>query len=410
MNQSEQITKMSKRQIWLRILAYATVAIVVVAVGVLLYLTNKKRVAPIVFSNNQMLAELWSSYKKTTIEEGTGRTVDRELDNISTSEGESYTMLRAVWMDDQTTFDRTLKWAKANLQRKDHLFAWRYGPLDDGSYGIQTHLGGQNTASDADCDIALALIMASERWNDPSYLKEAKPIIQSVWEREVVMVKGKPVLAALDLESAPDKKEIIVNPSYFSPFEYKVFATIDPKHDWLALSDNSYDILMALSRDKLTSSKSSGLPPDWVSMDKTTGAFGKPAKGQTTDYGWDAIRTPWRIALDWQWNKDPRAKQVLATFRFLGDEWRKHGQLKAIYAHDGSVVGDYESLSMYGTAMGYFSVIDPAAGQEVYDRKLKVLYNPDTQSAVQGLRYFDANWTWFGIALTLEALPNLTKL
>jgi endo-1,4-beta-D-glucanase Y len=401
---------MLKRQAWTRVLVYGAVALIFVTAASILYLHSKKRVAPMIFSNNAMLAEMWSSYKKTIIEPGTYRALDRELDNITTSEGQSYTMLRAVWMDDQIAFDLSLKWTKQYLQRPDHLFAWRWGPKPDGTYGIQDHLGGQNTASDADCDIALALIMASKRWDDPSYLEEAKRIIKSVWEREVVMIKGKPVLVALDLESDPRKQEVIINPSYFSPFEYKVFATIDPKHDWLGLSDNSYDILLDVSEDKLTSRKSSGLVPDWVSMNKATGKFGRPAKGQTTDYGWDAVRTPWRLALDWQWYKDPRAKQVLAKLHFLGDQWHKHGQLKAIYSHDGSVVGDYESLSMYGTAMGYFLVIDPAAGKEVYKRKLQVLYNPDTQSAVQGLRYFDANWVWFGIALVHNALPNLTEL
>lgn len=395
---------------WTRIFLFGSVATIFVTAGTILYLDSKKRVAPIIFSSNQMLAELWSSYKETTIEPGTYRAVDRELDNITTSEGQSYSLLRAVWMDDQTTFDQSLKWTKQFIQRPDHLFAWRYGPLEDGSYGIQTDQGGYNTASDADCDIALALIMATKRWGDPSYLEEAKKIIASVWKHEVVMVAGKPVLAALDLESDPIKKEIIVNPSYFSPFEYKVFATIDPKHDWLALSDNSYDILLALSEDTLGLDTSSGLPPDWVSMNKVTGAFGKPAFGQTTDYGFDAVRTPWRMALDWQWNKDPRAKEVLSRYRFLGDQWRQHGHLKAIYTHDGLVGGDYESLTMYGTAMGYFLVMDQEAGRELYERKLQVLYDPDTQSAVQGLRYYDANWTWFGIALTHNALPNLTKL
>lgn len=399
-----------KRQIWTRVFLVGAVTIIFAAAGGILYLHSKKRVAPIIFSNNQMLAELWSSYKKTIIEPGTYRTLDRELDNITTSEGQSYTMLRAVWMDDQTAFDQSLKWAQAFLQRPDHLFAWRYGPKPDGSYGIQAHLGGQNTASDADCDIALALIMASKRWNDPSYLEEAKRIIKSVWEREVVMIQGRPVLVALDLESDPRKQSVIVNPSYFSPFEYKVFATIDKRHDWLGLADNSYALLLALSKDKLGLRKNSGLPPDWVSMDKATGKFGKPAKGQTTDYGWDAIRTPWRLALDWQWFKDPRAKQVLGTMHFLGDQWHQHGELKAIYARDGRVVGDYESLAMYGTTMGYFLVIDPLGGREVYERKLQVLYNPDTQSAVEGLRYYDSNWIWFGIALAQNALPNLTEL
>jgi endo-1,4-beta-D-glucanase Y len=401
---------MFKRQTWTRVLVFTAGALIVATALGVLYLDSKKRITPIVFSNNQMLAELWSSYKKTIVEPGTYRTVDRELDNITTSEGQSYTMLRAVWMDDQTMFDQSLKWAQTYLQRPDHLFAWRYGPMGDGTYNVQTHLGGQNAASDADCDIALALIMASTRWKDPSYLEEAQKIIQSIWKHEVVLVQGKPVMAALDLESDPLKTEIIVNPSYFSPFEYKIFAKVDPTHNWLAVADNAYDILLALSKDKLGLSSSTGLMPDWVSMDKLTGEFGEPAEGQTTNYGFDAIRTPWRIAMDWHWFKDPRAKQVLATMSFLGDEWRKHGQIKAIYARDGSVVGDYESIALYGTAMGYFLIMDPKIGKEVYEQKLQILYNPDTQSAVHGLRYYDGNWSWFGMALALDELPNLTGL
>ena len=222
--------------------------LLVVSAFAVFYYNSPERNIPIVYADQQMLLELWSDYKRNYLEENTNRTLDKQQDSITTSEGQSYTMLRAVWMDDQKTFDDSWQWTKDNLQRDDFLMSWKFGRLPDGNYGIQDTVGGQNTASDGNSDTALALLMAYSRWKQDKYLYDALPIISSMWEKEVVLINGKPVLVANDLERN-NPERVIVNPSYFSPYAYKIFAKVDKAHDWTSLSNNSYDILIQASSE-----------------------------------------------------------------------------------------------------------------------------------------------------------------
>ena len=145
-------------------------------------------------------------------------------------------------------------------------------------------------------------------------------------------------------------------------------------------------------------------------MDRTTGALSAPAETSTntTNFGYDALRTPWRLALDAEWNKDPRAIATLQSFSYLTTQWKANGVLASTYAHDGSVVTAAESPSMYGGTIGYFMFADPTDAKEVYENKLQFLYNPGKNGWSDTLSYYDDNWAWFGIALYNNLLPNLT--
>lgn len=385
----------------------------IAAYALVRYVSSEESKVPMVYSNNALLLELWNDSKVNTIEPSSGRTLDKTQNNITTSEGQSYTMLRAVWMDDRATFDRSWQFTKNNLQRSDdHLLSWKFGQKADGNYGILTESGGQNTASDADIDTAHSLLMAYSRWNRTEYLYEARQIITSIWEKEVVVVQGKPVLVANDIERNSETT-LVVNPSYFSPASFRLFAKIDtdPSHNWMGLLDNSYAILNELSTASLDKDTSVGLPPNWVLMDRRTGAI-TPATlpNLDTNYGYDAIRIPWRLALDYEWNKDSRSKQVLEKFSFLSKEWEKNKSLDTIYSHDGKTVANYESPAMYGTAIGYFMIVDPKRADEIYAKKLSTLYSPDRQQWKEPLNYYEDNWAWFGIALKEKALPNLATI
>lgn len=378
------------------------------AVATIKYVESPQKDIPIVYAEKDMLQEMWHAYKKEYIEPGTNRTLDKQLNNISTSEGQASTMLRAVWMDDQETFDASWKWTKDNLQRDDKLLSWKFGQLPNGEYGIQHADGGQHSAAGGDSDVALSLLMAYSRWKDDKYLFDAQPIIASIWEREVVMINGKPVLVATSLERDNPEK-VVVNPSYFSPYAYKVFARADKEHDWAGLADNSYELLKQAGESPLGSASSAGLPPNWITIDRTTGemqAIDNPRL--TTDFGSDAIRIPWRLALDYAWFKDKRSYDLLAGYEHLGKQWQSEGQLAAAYKHNGRPAAAYEAPAVYGATMGYFKFIEPAAATDIYQTKLTVLYDPDEQRPTKTLSYYDANWAWFGTALYLDELPNLT--
>jgi endo-1,4-beta-D-glucanase Y len=393
-----------------KFLAVGGVLLLLIALGTSLavrYFSSTSRTVPIVYSNNAELLELYNAYKANNIEAGSNRTLDKTQNNITTSEAESYTMERAVWMDDQTTFDNSLKFSVDDLQRSDHLFSWKFGELPNGTYSVLTNQGGQNTASDGDTEIALSLLMAYSRWNESSYLTQAQQIIANIWNEEVVMVHGQPVMTADDLERN-NPTSVVVDPSYFDPAAYKLFAKVDPTQNWTGLVNNSYTILNDLSKSTLGASKTDGLPPDWVTMNRTTGAFiPNAATNLDTNYGYDAFRIPFRLALDYAWFNDPRDKQLMANYSFLATTFDSKGLLDASYARDGTVTANYEDPAMYGAAMGYFVVMNPTDAKKIYDTKLQTLYSPDKQSWKSPPSYYSDNWAWFGIALYQHALPNI---
>ena len=380
-------------------------------IGVIAYNNSQRKDTPLIFSKSDTLLELYHNSMTNTIEPNSGRTLDKQQQNITTSEGESYTLLRAVYVDDQKQYDASLQWTKDNLQRSDHLFSWKFGRLPSGRYSVLDNVGGQNTATDGDSDIALSLLMAFSRWREDKYLYDAKAVISSVWDKEVVMINGMPVLTADDLERN-NPEQVVVNPSYLSPYAYKLFAKVDPSHDWQGLADNSYSVLTAVSEAKLDKTSSSGLPPDWVIMNRQTGAFSAPAANstQTTDFGYDAMRVPFRLALDYSWFKDPRDKQILSKFTFLSHEWNTNHKLTAVYTHDGVAKADYEAgPAIYGGTVGYFIVTDHSAARQIYQSKLTTLYDTDAQKWKTELGYYDDNWAWFGLGLGQGALKNLSS-
>jgi endo-1,4-beta-D-glucanase Y len=362
---------------------------------------------PIIYSPTFMLNALWQSYQKNYIEPSSGRTLDKQRSDVTTSEGQSYTLLRAVWQDDKATFDKSWQWTKQNLQRPDdHLFSWLYGQKSDGSYGILSDQGGQNTATDADTDISLALVFASQRWQDTYYMDQAKEIIPNIWKQEVVTISGTPYVTADNIEKN-DPAKIIINPSYFSPYAYKIFARIDTNNPWQKVVDSSYQILNKSIDEPLDKSKSAGLPPDWIALNRTTGAL-QPTDitTTTTAYGYDALRIPFRLAMDYLWNANGQAKETLAKLSFLSTEWENKKILYATYNHDGTVALQSETPAMYGGSLGYFMVTNPSLAKDIYINKLQNLYSPDNQDWKQQLGYYDDNWAWFGIAIYNQRLVN----
>lgn len=376
--------------------------------GFIAYKNSMRRQVPIVFSPRNELQAIWEEYKKEYIEQGTYRVMDKQKDNITTSEGESYAMLRSVWLDDKDTFDKTWKWTKDNLQRDDNkLFAWLFGKRTDGTYGILTEQGGQNTATDGDVDIALSLIFASGRWNQADYLGDARVIIDSIWENEVVTINGKPYLVANNLEKdAP--KTMVINPSYLAPYAYRIFAQIDTKHNWMGVVDTSYEVLNASLTSPLDTSTSANISPDWAFIDKQTGKILPPqGNNLTTNTSFDALRVPWRVYLDYKWFNESRALTLLKKMTFFTSEWKDKALLYTSYEHDGTPAIKNQTAAFYAGTLPYFMAVDPQNAKSIYEDKLQILFNPDSNTWKVKLGYYDDNWAWFGIALYNDMLPNL---
>ena len=106
----------------------------------------------------------------------------------------------------------------------DNLLAWRWGRLPGGSWGVLD----ANSATDGDLDYALALVLAHRMgWrappNLPDYREEARRVLADILAKEVVALPGGDLLLTPGNwhELAPP---YLVNPSYFSPAAYRLFA------------------------------------------------------------------------------------------------------------------------------------------------------------------------------------------
>lgn len=349
---------------------------------------------------------IWIGYKSKI--QNDGRVVDRDRNYVSTSEGQSYALLRAVWMDDKEVFDRVLRWTNQNLRKRDgdRLFSWLWGKREDGTWGVIEEEGGENAASDADQDIALALIFAYKRWNEEHYLKEAKRLLEDIWKKEIVIINGNPYITAGNW--AVGEEYPTLNPSYFSFAAYPIFAEVDTDRPWLQLKDAAYKVLDEASKLALDKTGSAYLPPDWVSVDRDTEKVLPPKlQNKTTDFSDDAFRVLWRVALDWEWYRDQRAKAYLLKLSFMRDEWEKYKKIVRLYSHDGSRLSEAESPSMYGAMLAYAMVVDRDMASSLIKEKIAEYYNPDNEALNENIGYYSQNWLWFGVAFYAGRLPNL---
>lgn len=320
-------------------------------------------------------------------------------DKVVSSEAQAYALLRAVWSDRQQDFDRIWKWTSANLQRDDGLLSWKWenGTVVD-----------ESSATDADTDAALALLFAGKRWDDATLIEEGTRMVRAIWEKEVAIIDGTPYVTAGDWATEGD---VVVNPSYLAPYAYRVFAEVDREHDWHRAVDSSYDVLFSASGSKLGVGSSAGLPPDWVGLDPETAEVIPVdlSGGDDTNYGYDAARAFWRVAVDREWSGDGRAAAYLERAAFLADEVDRKGYVGAVYTHAGDVVEEAPSMVGTASAIAALDVLDEKKSSALYAGEVvgTARLRPSGAFGDRPHDIYAQEWAWFAVALYANQVVNL---
>ncbi len=243
------------------------------------------------------------------------------VQNGTVSEGMGYGMLAAVYMGDQSTFDQLLAYINAHLDSKG-LMNWCLN-----SSGTVV---GSFSASDADEDIIWALLMASDQWNSTSYLTTAKTMIG--------VMKANSLFNDGTLQNGDNANTgNMLNPDYFSPAYYRVFAKATGDTFWSThVIDANYTHLAAVSG-------ADGLVPDEITLQNA--AF----SSATANYGYDACRTPWRIAMDYCFNGESRALTYLQKVGPFFDG-QKVANIGDGYSTSGSKTSSNQNMAFIGPA------------------------------------------------------------
>jgi endo-1,4-beta-D-glucanase Y len=307
--------------------------------------------------------------------------------NSTVSEGIAYGMLIAVYMGDQPLFDALWKYEQLWLN-ENGLMDW-YIRADGTGRGEN----GKGAASDADEDMAWALLMADRQWGGKgslgdSYLNIAKKQIDLVYNHEIQDDRLlKPGDGWGDWSTA--------NPSYFAPSYYRVFAKVSGNDKWNQVLQTSYEVLEK-SLNAANGNMSNGLVPAWCTGDGVPNAgvwMNNPAA--PTHYQYDSCRTPFRIGLDYCDNGEPRAQSYVAkTSQFFAGIGAKN--VVDGYNLDGTPRPEHQSGGNQSRQSAAF--LGPAAVgamnnasfmpfiQEGYD-------GVATMNLLVGGDYYDLSWT-----------------
>jgi len=331
------------------------------------------------------VAMAYNSWKSKFFSDG--RVVRPENSNDTASEGIAYGMLIGVYMNDQPMFDTLWNYAHQRLDGNG-LMTWNYG-----SSGQALSQGG---ATDADQDMAWALLMADKQWGGspkvaglPTYLSAATTLIGNIFNHEVDQANGFVLKPGDNFGGASQ-----TNPSYFAPSYYRVFAKVTGNQSWLQVLSSSYSILNKASGTY-------GLVPNWVNS-SGAGVNGPGNDGNGVYFGYDACRTPWRIALDYCENGEPQAKAYLDKIVGFYEMKSSSGGLGLIrdgYTATGAMPpSNPSSLGVYAAGMAFLGPGGVAAMEGGHESFLDTVYTQvvyDSTALVNAngiFTYFNGSW------------------
>lgn len=247
------------------------------------------------------LEGLWQQFKDRFITTD-GRVIDWQNGHMSHSEGQGYTLLLAVELNDPETFARVLRWSDNNLGHC--LRAWSWGHAPDGWRVLD-----RNNATDADIFHAWALLLAGSKWNNPGYTRTGIEIMNAI--RKELIDEHKYLLPAR--WGFQNDDETRLNLSYYVFPALRAFAEADPKNR--ALWNDVYAKGLALYHASLENP--ARLPPNWLTVD----ADGRllPQEGSDATYGFESICIP--IFLSWANEKAALAPLRPFIMRAARDGW-----------------------------------------------------------------------------------------
>ena len=207
------------------------------------------------------------------------------------SEGHAYGMLLAAYMGDKKTFHALEAYRAAYLNRNGVM------PWVISQDGVVADSGA---ATDADEDMALALLVAQKRWG--GYAAPLSALLTAI-RTHMVEPAGSAHAYLLRPADMPLSWWPVSFPSYHAPAWYKAFATYTGDGFWTQVADKSYAYLASIDAVAAYGNGTTGLLPDRTKPD---GSLDNDSLKHR--FSWDAIRAPWRLAADAAWSCDTRAK------------------------------------------------------------------------------------------------------
>ena len=347
------------------------------------------------YADTDMIKEHYKLWKQAWYDASQGWVLAPEGTCSTVSEAIAYGMLISVYMDDQDVFKKLYNTWTSNSAGGNGGMNWRIGCS-----------GGTGTASDADFDAALALVMASKQWNDASYLTAGKSLITWIASNDIGSNKIKP----------GNQWNDGFNPSYATTANFQLFQDV-AGGSWSSVISQAYTDLNGCQDSK------TGLVPDWCDWNSHKPILTSAAVSNDIGFYDDAARTPWRMAMAYYWYGDTKAQ----AFNKKVVEWlipttRTASGVNSGYKYDGgqyyadeSDIRNFVSSTFSGGLGLATSSIESAEAKTYLGTVYKVLKEKKScstaqgcgEGSVEGEKYYPATLNMLYLLLVTGNMPNL---
>ena len=346
------------------------------------------------YADMDMIKEHYKLWKQAWYQACNGWVLAPEGTCSTVSEAIAYGMLISVYMDDQEVFKNLYKTWTSNSAGANGGMNWRIGCS-----------GGTGTASDADFDAALALVMASKQWNDASYLSDGKALISWIAANDIASNKIKP----------GNQWNDGFNPSYATTANFQLFQDV-AGGSWSSVISQAYTDLSGCQDSK------TGLVPDWCDWNSHKPILTSAAVSNDLGFYDDAARTPWRMAMAYYWYGDTKAQAFnQKVVSWLIPETRTASGVNSGYRYvsntyeaDLSVERNFVSSTFSGGLGLATSSIESAEAKTYLGTVYKVLKEKKSCTSANGCgetitgeKYYPATLNMIYLLLVTGNMPNL---
>jgi endo-1,4-beta-D-glucanase Y len=292
---------------------------------------------------NDFVRNWYENWKKNRLVSCNGNLMpSADSTSMSKVEAQGFAMVAVAYMGDKDVFDKLY-----------NFYTSKTSSAGCGLSGWQTNCSGvsdSGAATDGDVDVASGLVVAHWQWPDAGYDAKAKTLIANL--RKVILdCSGKWTLYPGCSGGRPWGGCNETDISYYSPAFFRYFAEISGDTAWSKMADDTQKI-----RDAAANA-STGLVPDWQSVSGTAGSGSRSG-----NYGFDAIRAPYKQCLDYLWHGTAEAgawcKKLSTWAHGVGVTALKDG-----YTLSGSATSNNHNMA----AVGSFTIAAMANTQEIAD-------------------------------------------
>lgn len=298
------------------------------------------------------------------VEAGQLRAFDPNEEGKTRSEGMAYGLLLSVFNDEPETFDQLWLYTQKHFNGLG---------LMDWDIGANSEVVGAGSASDADLDMAYALLLANSKWG--GYETEARQLLAAIWENDV----EKDTLVLKPGGHWGGSK--VTNPSYFALGYMSAFAKADPEHDWSGVGVKMAEILEKIKEK----TGKRVFVPDWCD------AEGNLVEGMSYDHTYDATRIGWRLAqgaiIEAGGTAQKWSEEIASYFRL-----NPPGTLVDGYKLDGTPIGQWHNNAFVAPVYAAMEVTNNPRADEYRQEMIRIFGDRYYQDSLATL----AMWTMAG--------------